>query len=141
MAPAHSRPTESRTGLWRGLLALALMAGSASVVEPAAAAEPVPQSVTVYLVYNGPEAGRKEQYKACDALQVQVAAALGKSGAGEYAGTGTSGGDYMMYLSGPSADAIFKAVEPVLRKSALSKGGKVALRYGREGAREVEKSL
>jgi hypothetical protein len=133
--------TASRTSLWRGLLLLALAAGSAFVIEPAPAAEPALQSVTVYLLYSGPESGRKEQYKACDALQAQVAAALSKSGVGEYAGTGTSGGDYMMYLSGPSADAIFKAVEPVLKKSALSKGGKAALRYGREGAKEVEKSL
>lgn len=135
------RKIASGTGLWHALLLLALVAGSALIVPPVTAAEPVLQSVTVYLLYNGPESGRKEQYKACDALQAQVAAALGKSGVGEYAGTGTSGGDYMMYLSGPSADAIFKVVEPVLRKSALSKGGKIALRYGREGAREVEKSL
>ena len=131
----------SRTSLWRGLLLLVLPASLAPVVAPAPAAEPAPQSVTVYLLYNGPESGRKEQFRACDALQVQVAAALDKSGAGRYDGTGTSAGDYLMYMSGPSADAMFKAIEPVLKKAAVSKGGKVALRYGREGAKEVEKSL
>ncbi|MEO5883805.1 MAG: hypothetical protein ABIQ06_15415 [Caldimonas sp.] len=131
-------PALRRIGL---VCLLALASSLAFVVLPGSAAEPVRQSVTVYLVYNGQESGRKQQFKACDALQAQVAAALQNSGTGEYAGTGTSAGDYLMYLSGPSADAMFKAVEPVLKKSALSKGGKVALRYGGEGAKEVEKTL
>ncbi len=131
---------ESSPRTRRSLLLLAL-SSLAFVVEPASAAEPVQQSVTVYLLYTGPESGRKEQYKACDALQVQVAAALEKSGVGYFEGSGTSAGDYLMYLSGPSADAVFKVIEPVLKKAAVSKGGKVALRYGPRGAKEVEKNL
>ena len=125
----------------RRTLRLLTLSGLVLAVSPGLAAEAVPQSVTVYLVYDGPESGRPKQFSACDALQAQVAAALRSSGTGEYAGTGTSAGDYLMYLSGPSADAMLKAVEPVLKKSPLSKGGKVALRYGGEGAREVERKL
>src|SRR6478735_6842667 len=114
----------------RRIVPLLALSGLALAVSPGLAAEPVQQSVTVYLVYAGPESGRPKQFSACDALQAQVAAALTSSGTGEYAGTGTSAGDYLMYLSGPNADAMFKAVEPVLKKSPLSKGGKAALRYG-----------
>jgi hypothetical protein len=40
------------------------------------------------------------------------------------------GSDGTLFLYGPDADALYAAIEPVLRSSAVTQGGHATLRYG-----------
>jgi hypothetical protein len=74
-------------------------------------------------------------------LEVAVEKAIGGSRAGEYDGNEIGGGEFVMFCYGPKADAIYAAIEPVLRASKLSAGALVIIRYGKPGAKQTEVRL
>ena len=59
-------------------------------------------------------------------------AALEGKGVGEFDGheIAVDGSDGNIFLYGPDADALFAAIEPVLKSSAVTQGGHATLRYG-----------
>jgi len=47
-------------------------------------------------------------------------------------------GECVLYMYGPDADALFSAIEPVLRSSPLTKGGRLVMRYGEASDRNAK---
>jgi hypothetical protein len=72
-------------------------------------------------------------------LEEALAAAIDESGAGELDGNEAGGGEVVLYLYGPDADALYEAIVPVLRASALGEGSTILRRYGppEDGVREL----
>ena len=76
------------------------------------------------------------------ALEEQLEEVIVKTGVGEYDGNevATDGGDGILYMYGPNADALFAAVRPTLEAMEFMKKAHVKLRYGprQAGIRESE---
>ena len=51
------------------------------------------------------------------------------------------GSDGFLFLYGPDADALFAAIEPVLRKSPVMPGADATLRYGDPDAADLKQRL
>jgi hypothetical protein len=86
------------------------------------------QSLVVYFQY--PDTGDLEPLLA---LEDDVADVIEQAGVGEYDGHELGlleSDDAFLFMYGPSADALFEAVRPVLEASALLRGGEATLRYG-----------
>jgi len=68
------------------------------------------------------------------ALEDALVAALDGKDVGELDGNeiAMDGSDGTIFLYGPDADALFAAIEPVLKSSAVTQGGNATLRYGGE---------
>src|SRR5262245_44490882 len=66
------------------------------------------------------------------ALEDELEAALKQSEAGEVDGNeiAVDGADGFIFMYGPDADEMFKAVEQILRTSEVTKGGQATLRFG-----------
>ena len=66
------------------------------------------------------------------ALEDELHDALDGQDVGELDGheIAMDGSDGFLFLYGPDADALFAAIEPVLRKSAVTPGADATLRYG-----------
>jgi len=71
-------------------------------------------------------------------LEDQLIAVLSKSGCGECDGNEIGGGEAVLYMYGPDADALFLAIEPVLKSNPLCHGARVTIRSGPPGAKERE---
>ena len=69
---------------------------------------------------------------ALHALEDELTGALDGQEVGELDGheIAVDGSDGFVFLYGPDADALFAAIEPVLRKSAVTAGADATLRYG-----------
>jgi len=63
------------------------------------------------------------------------------SGAGEFDGDEFGEGACTLFMYGPDADLLFRAVEPALRSSPLVRGGRAIKRYGPPGSREESIAL
>ena len=72
-------------------------------------------------------------------LEDQIIAALEESSIGELDGheIAVDGSDGCLYLYGQDADALYAAIERILRISAVTQGGHATLRYGGEGVSNV----
>jgi hypothetical protein len=69
------------------------------------------------------------------ALGDQIQLAITEAKAGEYDGHAlpADGSEGRYFLNGPDAEAIFKAISPVLEASPLMRGATVTLYYGTAG--------
>jgi hypothetical protein len=69
------------------------------------------------------------------ALEEKIEEALGKTQVGELDGNevAADGSDGFLYLYGPNADALFKAIEPALHAAPFMQGAEVKKRYGPVG--------
>jgi|SRR5688572_13333357 hypothetical protein len=76
-------------------------------------------------------------------LEQNLSAAIGSSETGEYDGNEIGDGEVILYMYGPDADALLRAIEPILLGSALARGATVIRRYGppEDGVREVVSQL
>ena len=78
-------------------------------------------------------------------LEKRLETAIGEARAGELDGNevATDGSDGYLYMYGPDADALFRAVRPVLEACPFMRGARVRVRYGppADGVREVEHVL
>jgi hypothetical protein len=77
------------------------------------------------------------------ALEDELEEALDGTGAGELDGheIAVDGSDGLLFLYGPDADALFAAIEPVLRKSAVTLGADATLRYGGPDDEDLKQKL
>lgn len=66
------------------------------------------------------------------ALEDELIAALEGKNLGELDGDeiAMDGSDGSIFLYGPDADALFAAIQPVLKSSPVTQGGNATLRYG-----------
>jgi len=108
---------------------------------PAASRAAEEQAVLVHLSLSAPQSASKAELTGLLKLEEQVALALERAHAGEHDGNEIGGGEFTIYCYGPNGDRIFAAIEPVLRASALAKGARIVIRYGKPGARQVERLL
>src|SRR4051794_20572190 len=95
------------------------------------------QCVKVILVLESSDLGRSE------ALERELSVAIESAGVGEYDGNEIGDGKAVFYMYGTDADAIYEAIEPVLRASSLAGRGTVVRRYGppQVGVREVKTAI
>jgi len=78
------------------------------------------------------------------ALEDELIESVSAARLGEVDGHEFGGGEAVLFIYGPNADALFSAVEPLLRKSEIAKGAEITRRYGRAedpSAREVRTNL
>ncbi len=74
------------------------------------------------------------------ALENALRAAIAQSNVGEFDGNEVGGGEAVLYMYGPDADALYTAITTVLRAAELAVDGVVVRRYGppQEGVRETK---
>ena len=76
------------------------------------------------------------------ALEDELTEAILAAGAGVFDGNevAAGGSEVSLYMYGPDADALFRAVGPALQASQLTKGARVTLRDGppQDGVREAQ---
>lgn len=98
-------------------------------------------AVTVYLQLSDDAFGTEEEQNLIYDLSDRLEAAIATEDAGEFDGDEFGDGCCTLFMYGPDADALFAAVEPILRASALAEGAYAVKRYGEVGevnVREVQ---
>jgi len=76
-----------------------------------------------------------------DAIEDPLIEAIQAAAVGEFDGNEIGPSGAVLYLYGPNADALFDAVEPVLRSAPLGAGSYAVKRYGEPGADETRVEL
>ncbi|GAA3010735.1 hypothetical protein [Actinokineospora diospyrosa] len=90
------------------------------------------QAVFVTLKLAGGHFGSDDERKVIRALEHDISAAIDAAGTGEYDGDEFGGGEVVLYMYGPDADALFATVEPLLRREPRFPGHAI-VRYGESG--------
>ena len=87
---------------------------------------PAQQEVEVHFEYGS------TNFQHVYALGDQIQMAVAEAKVGEYDGHAlpADGSEGRYFVNGPDAEAIYKAIAPVLQASALMRGATVTLRYG-----------
>lgn len=86
------------------------------------------------------ESGDDDEQDAIMELEQALQGAIEASGTGEFDGDEFGGGECLLYLYGPDADALFAAIEPVLVRSPLAARGHAMKRYGDAGEPAVREA-
>ena len=94
------------------------------------------QAVIATIKLNSGDMGSAEERQRITALEDQLSDAIKRSSTGEFDGDEYGGGVCTVYMYGPSAERLFAAVSPVLKKFHAPKGSYVVKRYGKPGARQ-----
>jgi hypothetical protein len=87
-------------------------------------------AVIVHLRLGGAGFGSPDQRKALYALEDQLEQALISGTVGEYDGNEVGQGEFVLYMYGQDANALFAAVEPFLKACPAAAGGYAIKRYG-----------
>lgn len=90
-------------------------------------------AVLIYLKLSDSKFGTAEERDAIHALSDSLEAEIKKANVGEFDGDEFGQGQCTLFMYGPDADALFQAVDSIIRNSPLSKGGHVIKRYGDAG--------
>jgi len=98
------------------------------------------QAVVVALKLSGTAFGSGAESRKIHHLGDALEKVVAQAGAGTFDGEEFDELECQLLFSG-DADAIWRAVEPVLRASALARGGHATLRYGAPGSREKSVAL
>jgi hypothetical protein len=85
--------------------------------------------------------GTKNELQNIFALEDALEKAIKSAGVGEFDGNEIGEGKCVLFMYGPNAKKLFKAIEPIVRRSPLTKGGVVRLRFGPPGSREEQIKL
>src|SRR5450755_3799135 len=89
------------------------------------------QAVIATIKLNSGDMGSAEERQRITALEDQLSDAIKRSSTGEFDGDEYGGGVCTLYMYGPSAERLFAAVSPVLKKFRAPKGSYVVRRYGK----------
>ena len=87
-------------------------------------------AVLVYLKLSDDGFGSTDERDQIHELSDRLEAAIENNHAGEFDGDEFGEGQCTLFMYGPDADALFGAIEPLLRDSPLSSGGHTIKRYG-----------
>jgi hypothetical protein len=71
-------------------------------------------------------------------LEDELAAVMEPTAIGYHDGNEIGGGETTLWLFGIDAEAVFRHIEPTLRKSSFCNGARVVLRFGEFGSPERE---
>jgi hypothetical protein len=88
------------------------------------------QAVIVHLKLSNDEFGTAEERDAIHTLCNALERVIESTFVGEFDGDEFGEGQCSLYMYGDDADALFAAVEPLLRASRLSRRGYAVKRYG-----------
>lgn len=88
------------------------------------------QGVLIHLKLSDQKFGKTAEMTSIHALEARLAEVIKDKRLGELDGDEFGEGECTLYLYGPNADALFAAIEPLLRSSPLTKGGWATKRYG-----------
>jgi hypothetical protein len=119
------------------LLLLLLELGAVRVLMPprvVTAAEE--QALIATIKLDSGDMGSAEERRRIDALEHQLSNAIKQSGAGEFDGDEYGNGVCTVYMYGPSAEGLFTAAYPMLKKFHARVGSYVIKRYGKPGAKQ-----
>ena len=99
-----------------------------------------PQSEQAVLVYLDGQSLPTEVYEQNDlaTLEDQLTEAIDSSALGEFDGNEMGPTEVVLYMYGPSAEALFEIIEPILRAYPLCAKSRVIVRQGGPGAKERE---
>jgi hypothetical protein len=95
-------------------------------------------AVIAHLKLSDEEFGSSEEAEDIHELSDRLAEAIEENHVGEFDGDEFGEGECVLYMYGPDADALFSAIEPVLRLSPLTKGARVIKRYGEASDRDAK---
>lgn len=95
----------------------------------APAPKPVEHAVITRFSITGDEFGEVDEREEILALEDRLIAAIEAAGVGEFDGNEFGGGEAVLFAYGPDADALFGAMEPILREFPARPAWCV-LRYG-----------
>lgn len=98
---------------------------------------PPGHAVLVHLKLSDDQTGDPGEREDINRLETRLGAAVQSRSVGEFDGNEFGGGECVLYMYGPDADALFTVVKPLLIGSALSKGAYAIKRYGGPGADEA----
>lgn len=99
-------------------------------------------AVIAHIRLTADQLGSKSERAAVAALADDLERVIGEKQAGEFDGEEFGDGQCVLYMYGPDADQLFKAVEPVLKSTPLARGGFAIKRYGEASdADAVEKRV
>ena len=119
-------------------------AGMAASSGPTASGSEIggsPHAVIVSLKLSDDGWGDPGDFRDLDLLEDRLMQAIEESGAGEFDGNARGLGFLDFYAYGPSADALFGVIEPVIRSFPARPGSYAVKRYGEPGAPEVRIEL
>lgn len=84
-------------------------------------------SVRVSFALDDPKFGSRSERQRIHRFTAKLDAALATARVGEYDGDEFGEGECILFMYGPDPEAIYRTIEPVLRKSTFLQGAKVAL--------------
>lgn len=99
------------------------------------------QAVIATIKLNSGDMGSTKERQRITALEDQLSDIIKRSSTGEFDGDEYGGGVCTVYMYGPSAERLFAAVSPALKKFRAPKGSYVVKRYGKPGAKQDRISL
>lgn len=88
------------------------------------------QAVIVHIRLGDRQTAIPERYKAVHALEGQLEQAIKDKAVGEFDGDEFGEDECVLYMYGPNADHLYRAIEPVLKAARLADGGYAVKRYG-----------
>jgi hypothetical protein len=132
----------AKTIAWSMLLIFLFVLGAFRVFRtPRAVNAAEEQAVIATIKLNSGDMGSTEERQRVTALEDQLSDAIKRSSTGEFDGDEYGGGVCTVYMYGPSAERLFAAVLPILKKFRAPKGSYVVKRYGKPGAKQDRISL
>jgi hypothetical protein len=87
--------------------------------------------VIAYLKLSDSRFGSPVDAESIHALSDRLAEAIEQNAAGEFDGDEFGEGECTLFMYGPDADALFAAIETILRAFPGARGGRVIKRYGK----------
>ena len=119
------------------LLVLALVSAVSGTLKPRTTIRAVEeQAVILKLKLDPSQMDTKEGKQRIHDLEDRMEASIKRSAAGEVDGDEYGDGYCTIYMYGPSADALFRAIEDALRNYPAHAGSYVLKRYGKPGAKQ-----
>ncbi len=91
---------------------------------------PPEHAVLVHLNLRDDQFGVEAEREAIHAMSDRMDDAIEAANAGEFDGDEFGAGECTLFMYGPDADALFAAVEPILRADEIARGAKVVKRFG-----------
>lgn len=93
-------------------------------------------AVLVYIMLSGKDSGTESERQAIFTFEDELTSQINENNVEEFDGDDFGEGCCTLYMYGPSADRLFEAVAPVLKKVSLPANSYIIKRYGEPGDRE-----
>jgi hypothetical protein len=91
------------------------------------------QAVIVHMKLSDGGFGTAAERQDLMAFEDRLEDVIDEAGAGEFDGNEFGGGECVWYMYGPDADALYRAVEPLIREAKPRRGSFVVKRRGAPG--------